>query len=135
MVFNTVFQSLLDLAVSFILLLTTLTIKDPFKIHNIGILGWLECRLWNTKSLLWGLFKSSTWNLVALTLKGKMSVLFRCWLVLSQLSHRIRDCKGLGLRLNCFMKKRPTLENTDLQIVYNLNIHSWPFPEENDAMH
>ena len=60
-------QSLIDLAVSFVLLLTTLTIKDHFKIHNNGILGWMECRLWNTKSLLWGLFKSSTWNLVALT--------------------------------------------------------------------
>ena len=61
------FQSLIDLAVSFVLLSTTLIINDPFKIHNTGILGLLECRLWNTKSLLWGLFKSSTWNLVALT--------------------------------------------------------------------
>ena len=51
------------------LLLTTVTIRDTHAIHHDGILGELECRLWNTQALLWGLFKSSTWNLVALTIE------------------------------------------------------------------
>ena len=61
------FQSLLDFSVSVVLLLSTLTVKDPYKVHNGGILGWMECRMWNTKFLLWGLFVSSTWNIVLLT--------------------------------------------------------------------
>ena len=66
-------QSLLDFAVSVILLLSTLTVKDPYKIHNDGIIGWMECRMWNTKFLLWGLFISSTWNIVALTFERFIS--------------------------------------------------------------
>ena len=61
------FQSLIDFAVSLVLLLSTLTVRDPYLIHNDGVLGWMECRMWNTKFLLWGLFKSSTWNLFVLT--------------------------------------------------------------------
>ena len=62
-----IFQSLIDFAVSMVLLLSTLTVRDPYIIHNDGVLAWVECRMWNSKFLLWGLFKSSTWNLVVLT--------------------------------------------------------------------
>ena len=52
---------------STVLLLTTLTIRDTYSLHNDGILGTIECVMWNTKFMLWGLFASSTWNIVALT--------------------------------------------------------------------
>ena len=58
---------MIDFAVSVVLLTSTITVKDPYKVHNVGILGWIECRVWNTKLLLWGLFTSSTWNIVVLT--------------------------------------------------------------------
>ena len=61
------FQSCLDLAASTFLLLLTLAVRDTTVLHSTGVLAWMECRLWNTRSLVWGLFKSSTWNLVALT--------------------------------------------------------------------
>ena len=66
-ILHLIFQSLLDFVVSVVLLLSTVTVKDPYKVYNEGILGWMECRMWNTKFLLWGLFTSSTWNIVALT--------------------------------------------------------------------
>ena len=62
-------QSLLDLTVSTLLLLVTLTIKDKYLLRNTGLLGEIECRLWNTELFLWGLFDSSTWNLVVLTIE------------------------------------------------------------------
>ena len=60
-------QSLIDLVVSVILLTSTLTVTDTHTLHNDGILGEIECRLWNTKLFLWGFFISSTWNMVSLT--------------------------------------------------------------------
>ena len=62
-------KSILDFAVSIVLLLLTLTVEDSYKVKNNGVLGWIECRLWNTEFLLWGLFGSSTWNIVLLTLE------------------------------------------------------------------
>ena len=62
-------QSLLDFAVSVILLLKTLTVKNTNFIHNSGLHGEIECRLWNTELFLWGLIDSSTWNLVQITIE------------------------------------------------------------------
>ena len=50
-----------------VLCLATVAVRDTRVVQNGGILGELQCRLWNTKFLMWGLFKSSTWNLVTLT--------------------------------------------------------------------
>ena len=55
------------MAASTVLLLTTLIIRDTHSLHNDGILGTIECVMWNIKFMLWGLFASSTWNIVALT--------------------------------------------------------------------
>ena len=52
-----------------VLLLTTITVRDTQIIHNDGILATLECQLWNTKFLLWGLFIASTWNIVTMTIE------------------------------------------------------------------
>ena len=49
------------------LLLVTLLIRDTHVIHQTGVLGEIECRVWNSQAILWGLFDSSTWNLVTLT--------------------------------------------------------------------
>ena len=62
-----VFQSFLDFSASFILLLLTITVRDAYSVHSSGILGSVECRLWNTEFILWGLFLCSTWNIVSLT--------------------------------------------------------------------
>ena len=63
------FQSLLDFIIAVFLLITTVAIRNIYVVHSDGVLGWIECRIWNTKSFMWGLFKSSTWNLVALTIE------------------------------------------------------------------
>ena len=63
------FQSLADLFCSFILLLFALTIKDQTKTMSDGMLGVLECHLWNSDYLLWGGLLTSTWNLVCLTIE------------------------------------------------------------------
>ncbi len=55
------------MAASVSLLLGTITIRDANSVHTTGLLGDVECLLWNTKFLLWGLFVSSTWNIVTLT--------------------------------------------------------------------
>ena len=62
-----VLQSILDLGVSMMLLLKALLLKDTRVLHSEGVRGDLECRLWNAQNLLWGLFLSSTWNLVSLS--------------------------------------------------------------------
>ena len=62
-----IFQSFIDCCVSMVLLLTTLTVMNIYVIRNTGLLGELECRLWNSKQLLWSLFLCSTWNLVSMT--------------------------------------------------------------------
>ena len=64
-----VFQSLLDFTCSLVLLLSTTTITDFNKAHNPGFLGWIECYLWNSEFLSFGLFLSSTWNIVVLTVE------------------------------------------------------------------
>ena len=63
------FQSLLDFSCSSALLVSTVTITDFYKIHNTGILGWMECHLWNNELLSFGFFLSSTWNIVVLTVE------------------------------------------------------------------
>ena len=67
-----VFQSLLDFALSILLLLTTWTMAEPGVDEGSrveGVLGWMECHLWKTEFLLWGLNVSSTWNIVTLTIE------------------------------------------------------------------
>ena len=63
------FQSLLDFAVSVVLLLTGLTTPDQRRVHASGLLAQLECRLWNTHTFLWGLFDSSSYNVVSMTVE------------------------------------------------------------------
>ena len=60
-------QSVIDLAVSVVLLLVTLSIKDTYSTRNSGILGFIECTMWNNQFLLWALFVLSTWNIVTMT--------------------------------------------------------------------
>ena len=62
-------QSSADLFRSFMLLLESLTIKDQGKTKGDGILGNLECSVWNPGFLLWGGLVTSTWNLVCLTVE------------------------------------------------------------------
>ena len=69
--FKSVFssQSFVDVAASVVLLLSTLTIKDPYQVRNTGILASLECRLWNTEFLLWSLFIASTYHMIMMTVE------------------------------------------------------------------
>ena len=67
------FQSFLDCASSLVFLISTLTITDVYQIHNTGILGWIECHLWNSEFFYFGLFVSSTWNIVVLTIERFVS--------------------------------------------------------------
>ena len=62
-------QSLLDFSCSSLVLVSTVTITDFYKIHNTGILGWMECHIWNNELLSYGFFLSSTWNIVVLTVE------------------------------------------------------------------
>ena len=57
------------------LLLTALTIKDALRTRFDGVLGDLECSIWNGEMFLWGGLVASTWNLVCLTLERSV-----CWL-------------------------------------------------------
>ena len=68
-----VFQSLLDCASSLVFLISTVTITDVHQVHNTGILGWMECHLWNSEFIYFGLFVSSTWNIVVLTVERFVS--------------------------------------------------------------
>ena len=68
-----ILQSLLDFSCSLALLLSTATIADLYKINNTGILGWIECYIWNNELLSFGLFLSSTWNVVVLTVERFVS--------------------------------------------------------------
>ena len=62
-------QSSIDLLGSLMLLLATQTIKGKNKTAHDGLLGDLECGIWNTRLFLWGALVASTWNLVCLTLE------------------------------------------------------------------
>ena len=57
------------MVVSVVLLTVAVTVKDAESAQTSGALGWLECHVWNTETLLWGLFTSSTWNIVILTIE------------------------------------------------------------------
>ena len=63
------FQSIIDFSASVILLMLGITVEDPTKIHTDRVLGLLECLLWNTEFLQWGLFFASTWNIVTITVE------------------------------------------------------------------
>ena len=52
-----------------VLLLNSLAIRDAYSLYNDGFLGTIECILWNFKFLMWGLFFSSTINIVAVTVE------------------------------------------------------------------
>ena len=71
--FHSVLQSILDFASSLVLLLSSVTITDFYRVHHTGILGWMECHLWNSELLSFGLFVSSTWNIVILTIERFVS--------------------------------------------------------------
>ena len=77
-ILNEMFQSLIDLVVSVILLTSTLTVTDTHSLYNDGILGEIECRLWNTQMFLWGFLTSSTWNMVSLTFERYIFTNFSC---------------------------------------------------------
>ena len=64
------FQSCIDAVASVVLLSSTLTIKDPYQVRNTGILGSLECRLWNTQFLMWSLFIASTYHMIIMTVEN-----------------------------------------------------------------
>ena len=55
-------------------LISTVTITDVYQIHNTGILGWMECHLWNSEFVYFGLFVSSTWNIVVLTIERFVTI-------------------------------------------------------------
>ena len=67
------FQSIIDFFASVVLLMSSLTLENTGRIHSKGILGELECRLWNTEFFLWALFCASTWNIVAMTIERYLS--------------------------------------------------------------
>ena len=64
-----VFQSLLDFTASMVLIASTVTVRDFEKVFHTGIIGWMECHLWKTEFIHYGLFLSSTWNIVTLTVE------------------------------------------------------------------
>ena len=66
-IFVILMQSIIDLAVSVVLLLVTLSIKDTYSTRNTGILGFIEGAMWNNQFLLLALFVSATWNIVIMT--------------------------------------------------------------------
>ena len=68
------FQSFLDMSASTILLLNSLTIRDAYSLYNDGLVGTIECILWNSKFLMWGLFFSSTINIVAVTIERLVTI-------------------------------------------------------------
>ena len=59
----TILQSSADLFCSFILLLSSLMKKDAFSTKYDGILGDLECAVWNGDLFLWAGLATSTWKL------------------------------------------------------------------------
>ena len=67
-----------------LLLFKVLTIRDFHYVHNTGLLGAIECSLWNSELFLWAIFRSSTWNLVTLTFEryvlflGEVSKQYHC---------------------------------------------------------
>ena len=63
------FQSAIDLTCSLTLLLITHTVKDAYQTTTKGLLGDLECSVWNSRLFLWGTLVSSSWNLVCLTIE------------------------------------------------------------------
>ena len=54
---------------SWILLINSLILTDVKNTRADGILGYLECIIFNTGFLLWGGLVTSTWNLVCLTIE------------------------------------------------------------------
>ena len=70
-------QSILDLGISILLLLITITVKDIYLVNFSGILGLFECALWNSQGILWALFVSSTWNIVAMSFESQVEFQIR----------------------------------------------------------
>ena len=71
-------QSVLDLCVSFILIMTTIY-QDEEGTHLSGFSGEAYCRLWLTKLPLWGLLVSSSYNLTFLTIERYLAVVHAIW--------------------------------------------------------
>ena len=62
------------MSASTILLLNSLTIRDAYSLYNDGLLGTIECILWNSKFLMRGLFFSPTINIVAVTIERLVTI-------------------------------------------------------------
>lgn len=71
-------QSVIDWLVSLIVILTTV-FQDDGEGTLSGFAGEAYCRLWLTKMPLWGLFVSSSCNLVALTIERYLAVVHAIW--------------------------------------------------------
>ena len=100
------FQSSIDVSASVVLLLSTLTIKDPYQVRNTGVLASLECRLWNTEFLLWSLFIASTYHMIMMTverynhnasdLKISLRVIDTFFLIAVKVLDKFGECTKLG---------------------------------------
>ena len=74
-------QSFVDASSSLVLILSTIFEDDgrPLGGGDGGLLAEIYCRFWMSKSLLWGLFTSSTYNLLLLTFERYLAIVHPIW--------------------------------------------------------
>ncbi len=63
------FQSIIDMLCSLVLVLLAALLRDAYKVHFDGGMGLVECAMWNSRRVFFGPFVGSTWNLVCLTIE------------------------------------------------------------------
>ena len=71
-------QSFIDLSTAVFLIATNFN-NEYYSGGHFGLPGELYCRLWSTRVLMWSMFMSSTYNLVALTLERYAQIIHPIW--------------------------------------------------------
>jgi len=72
-------QSVIDMSASFITLLTGAVEVDGTRMSPDSNYDQFICRLWLTRSLLWGFLSTSTYNIFLTTIERYVTVIYPIW--------------------------------------------------------
>jgi len=72
-------QSVIDMVASFFTLLTAVAVADGTRMSPDSVWDQFVCRIWLTRSKLWGVLSTSTYNIFLTTIERYIAVIYPIW--------------------------------------------------------